>query len=530
MPRRKLRVASERSSKVTSKELAIDLRRLEADARKAYLTHYRSFMPETELVGLSAIEKAEAWLRCVALNCQSYAEQEALVYFASRGESVDEMAKKIIPYWKRGERFAIESRYGSSAMYLEGDVTGNDKSKANPNEASTWFTDRVASKFWDTPRDFGDTDMTIDATMFRTMEWCDIGGFDDWWKRYAANLHLEVMSSGVERGSSSHLFLFSLCRSDYAMELLRGDLEFILSALEVPEHGLRFPWQAWVFQPNRVAEVVEYPWYLAGILFARRRLRGASERSSGQYLDTLLKMQGENGAWKVKWSAPYGERDSVVETAIAMHALALEKPRGFSLCVSNGAKWLLENQDEGGFWYELSMEPSFVTVLVLDALSLASDKPGVTFDVSAETTEIKGRRSSEHEQERGRVVSPTFVLPKGDVVMGDKIETGSIQAGILNMGRFDHVVSKLNELDRGELAAGIVSLKDAILASQSLSEKDKEEHIEILNVVAVEAAKEQPNKTMLRVLGDGLLAALKVAPGIAVAATALQRLLQVITK
>jgi hypothetical protein len=42
---------------------------------------------------------------------------------------------------------------------------------------------------------------TIDATMLRTVEWCGIGGFEQWWGRLARRTASDFIDGGVEPGS-----------------------------------------------------------------------------------------------------------------------------------------------------------------------------------------------------------------------------------------------------------------------------------------------------------------------------------------
>ena len=106
-----------------------------------------------------------------------------------------------------------------------------------------------------------------------------------------------------------------------------------------------------------------------------------------------------------------------------------------------------------------------------------------------------------------------------ELLMGDKIENkiGSISnvSGQVFIGKFNDVVANLNNSGQSDLADALNSLKDSVLASQSLAEEKKKEQIEVINQLGEEAAKSTPNKTLMKMLGNGLLTTLKAIPDIA---------------
>jgi eukaryotic-like serine/threonine-protein kinase len=88
-------------------------------------------------------------------------------------------------------------------------------------------------------------------------------------------------------------------------------------------------------------------------------------------------------------------------------------------------------------------------------------------------------------------------------------------SGQIMIGNFNNVVAKLNAVGETELVDVLKTLKEAVLASKLVSEEKKEELIGSINQVGEEAAKPKPNKTLLKMLGDGLMATLKVIPDLA---------------
>ena len=132
-------------------------------------------------------------------------------------------------------------------------------------------------------------------------------------------------------------------------------------------------------------------------------------------------------------------------------------------------------------------------------------------------------------QEKTEALLPStkIIIEKGEVTMGDKIVTGdNINiGGVQNVGKFHDVVASLNTAGQTELANALSELRQAISASPNLTDSQKQEQGDVINTIGEEAAKPKPNKTLLKMLGDGLMATLKSITDIAKAATALAPLL-----
>ncbi len=141
--------------------------------------------------------------------------------------------------------------------------------------------------------------------------------------------------------------------------------------------------------------------------------------------------------------------------------------------------------------------------------------------------------------ENSNLEKTSWVFQAKEVFMGDKIEgnkpsysigdiSNSTVSGLVQ-GENNRVISTLNASGRDELALALKTLTDAIAASQSLSADQKEDQVKIINQVGQEAVKPHPNKTLLKILGDGLMATLKaipdIAPAVATAAPILAHLL-----
>jgi hypothetical protein len=111
------------------------------------------------------------------------------------------------------------------------------------------------------------------------------------------------------------------------------------------------------------------------------------------------------------------------------------------------------------------------------------------------------------------------------VVMGDQVNNsfGDISNinGQLLIGKFNDVVTNLCESGQKDFAEDLRSLKDAIMSSQSLSDDQKQNHVEVINQLGEEAAKPNPNRVLLKMLKDGLMETLKAVPDIAKAVVAI---------
>lgn len=126
----------------------------------------------------------------------------------------------------------------------------------------------------------------------------------------------------------------------------------------------------------------------------------------------------------------------------------------------------------------------------------------------------------EREKDKAMQKSVRYNYNIGEWTMGDKVEiknTGTISStsGQLFLGKFDNVYATLNTTEHSELADALKTLKEAIMASSQVPEEKKQEHIEVINQIGEEAAKEKPNKTLLKIMGDGLMTVLKAIPDIA---------------
>jgi hypothetical protein len=79
----------------------------------------------------------------------------------------------------------------------------------------------------------------------------------------------------------------------------------------------------------------------------------------------------------------------------------------------------------------------------------------------------------------------------------------------------NQVVANLSATSQLQLAQALTTLTQAVLSSRDLPADEKEEQIFVINQIGREAAKSQTNKTVLKILVNGLLTTLRVIPDVA---------------
>lgn len=248
---------------------------------------------------------------------------------------------------------------------------------------------------------------TIDATMLRTAEWCEIGGFGQWWERLAEELNANALRGGIEPVPASNL-LFNYCRSDYARRLMPETLQTVLRALKIGDHDPDAPWRVFIsFRPN--PGVVAHLGYASAFVFAEVMLRSRAERSEAliaNATEELLRQQRVDGSWST-WAAD--ANSSIGTTAMALHALALVKPFGWERSVERGKNWLWQVQHQEGYWKDdEDPDPIYLTVLVLDAIELAQGGLAATFSLPTGRT-LRGHTASRPtDSERRFLVALSF--------------------------------------------------------------------------------------------------------------------------
>lgn len=123
----------------------------------------------------------------------------------------------------------------------------------------------------------------------------------------------------------------------------------------------------------------------------------------------------------------------------------------------------------------------------------------------------------------GQIMEKPTITVQGDYLNFQNISTTG--GGQVFIGKFNEAIATMKNAGQSELAKAFQELQEAILSSSYLTDEKKKEHVEVLNQIGEEVAKEKPNTTLIKVLGDGLLSILKSIPDIVRAVEALIPLL-----
>ena len=244
----------------------------------------------------------------------------------------------------------------------------------------------VLGNFWPTSLE---QEVTIDATMLRAVEWAGVGGFDMWWERLAKELKEGIAHGGIGDILAAYHF-FSLCRSDFAIRLLGEASETYLWSLTVGKLDPNSPWRVYL-DTRDGREQKESVAVASAIVFGAQRIN--SKLISRELLDRaarfLRSSQDGCGAWTA-WDN--STKHDIESTAMATHALSLAKPTGWEVAVQNAAAWLKKQQDSLGYWADKGCpDVVWATVLVLDAIELASGGSRVTFKLSVDDVTEKAK-------------------------------------------------------------------------------------------------------------------------------------------
>ena len=236
---------------------------------------------------IARLPKAEDWLSLVAEHVDTVWDQDALVYLRSRGRDCHDQVNRLIHSWNVGGQQGLDR------------------------------------DFWDAPA-LGD--YSVEATILRTADWCEIEGFESWWGRLAQSRQERLLGGGIEDPLVAAYWLFNMVRSDYALRLLPGVLDGYLGSISLTSPNKPLPW---VFGDALGPDDVEHHLaYASALIFARYRLR-SNDANAGlidQAVAALCRYQDQSGAWRASTSDP---EMSIEATAMALHALALAQPRGW---------------------------------------------------------------------------------------------------------------------------------------------------------------------------------------------------------
>jgi len=331
----------------------------------------------------SRLERAESWLadHVCADEVDDYGDQEALVYLLSRGRDCSHLIERLVVKWKQDaeatfRRFAeghvIEDlddpgktrRFGQKTLQEAGDVL-RWSSISLPNFWSAGASEREEA--------------TIDATMLRTLDWAGAGGFKIWVDRWAKEVTEGIAHEGTGLVTVGADWVFALCRCDLAVTLLGRALEMAVWAMQVGTYDPSQPWRI-LWRPGDDRKYRDNVGIASAIAFAGARVAGDSLNATliGDAVEFIQSTLPHGGGWAY-WTDE-AER-SIEATAMAIHALALVRPRGWQHDVKAAAEWLWSQQQPFGEWSDLAAAggDTYLTVLVLDAIELAKGGTQVTF-------------------------------------------------------------------------------------------------------------------------------------------------------
>lgn len=146
-----------------------------------------------------------------------------------------------------------------------------------------------------------------------------------------------------------------------------------------------------------------------------------SQAAAEGELEALVYLRSRGHVWP-----SLNRLKSIESTAMAMHALAESKPTDWRPAAKKGRDWLLSEQASDGAWREEYSDPAYLTVLVLDAISLADadDKSVTTFtriqgaarpdaplsDVAAGPERWRGSRGPDADDQRHSTIAKIVAL------------------------------------------------------------------------------------------------------------------------
>ena len=275
----------------------------------------RSTFPELELLKSASRrrieeeewqprEKAEGVLAAWMLHADSYGDHEALVYFLSRGQECKEAVASVLGQWKFAADEAVKRCAEGIPLTVIGNSSEETKSKRFGMKPLSEAADVEQQSELSLRNFWGGHDsqeFTIDATMLRTAQWARIEGFEPWWRRYAREVRQGIAQGGLAVLPGAY-YLFGLCRSDYAIDLLGDALAHGLWALAVGEVDAEKGWRVIRETPDKVCTTGSAV-VAAAIVFAASRVPGAAALLRSETVEHgaeyLRSRQSYEGGWRL---------------------------------------------------------------------------------------------------------------------------------------------------------------------------------------------------------------------------------------
>lgn len=326
----------------------------------------------------NGLEKTEAWLYPYALNANSNADIEALVYFASQDEFVVQ-ANEI------KEILRLEFCYKIGAEFLPVNTEEATIEKAKNGTLSLASMAKLFSEINYFPIGLICSDLEeeyITASFFRIVEWMELNEFDPWIDAYSQEIST-IFQKGV--GSIFSVYqLFFFCRSDLLLKRASSfGLEALLYGICIGDIDASKPWtQYWEAKEDSGIRsiTVDYLPVASIIIFAWQRINPSNINATilDKALQLLNQSQLSSGAW------PMTSRDTngdILSTCLAMHALGAYKPGGYNRYLSAAKKWLLAQQNEVGCWVIRNLPALMVNILCIEAIRLADGNEKISYRI-----------------------------------------------------------------------------------------------------------------------------------------------------
>lgn len=356
-------------------------------------------MNRNEVDITTRLNSATDFLKFSASNYGHFGDLESLIFLASRGHECEKEINKTISSWRVSEKKAIE-QFAQGISIYDLSIGKNRKQKDIPTEdiqGISQYSNVEIYDFWIGATGF--EQYVIDSTMLRSVEWLEIGGFEEWWVRLYQTIKENIYSNALPYDDWSAFWLFNMCRSSFALNNAQQPLRRLMENITQVSYGQTHPWQRRRSNDNSGPAFDEAIDLAGAIAFSGLRLQDGNNHQDviNNCLKVLLKNQRENGAWGM---GDIHRKPLILPTCIALHALALGRPHGWKRACVNGANWLWSVQGSKGGWFEKNCpSEAYLTVLALDAIELSHGGSKVTFrDSSSSYVGLTSDAKADHSQ------------------------------------------------------------------------------------------------------------------------------------
>lgn len=398
-----------------------------------------------------------------------YGEEEFLILLISRGIELYSNYQSSIYYsWKEAEKREKDK-------FLHG-----FQKQANELNPSNFFDKfkNLTPQFWRGRRNEVNT---IDSTFLRVIDNLKLSGFENHClilkKDFPTNFY-----SDVSEITPLMQYLYSVCRSEYAIELFYDKLSIIVESMI--NHDKYSEHRIWEFDHYdfhyRNKEIKNSPFIAAGLMFVITRL-GKQELYPKLLTDIktyLLASQLDNGGWKFFSN---NEDLSLESTALCIHALGIHDLKNLSYIIVKSLNELYTRQDPWGVWFENDeyfVGYEFLTVLILDAIEICEgNTENITFKFNYKTEKTNSKDKTE------TIVMNTYYVNNSQV--GAIGENSSSNKNTFNQKNY----SPIDNLDFNSLE---IELKK-LLCTMKKNAKSAEDYTAIADIIKAEEETQKKN-------------------------------------